>query len=121
MRHAIIDKAAGQVVNIIEYSSEITGQPPGHDKGLLAVASGVAQIGWGWDGKAFVPPPAPAPDWVSLAKAGLAESDRVAIRCAKAGVPYPADWQAYDAALRPIAKGSADGPLPTRPEYPAGT
>ncbi len=51
-------------------------------------------------------------------------SDRVAIRCLKAGVPFPSDWQAYVATLREIVRttnGDPDAPLPTRPTYPAGT
>ena len=55
------------------------------------------------------------------AEAQLAASDKVATRCVKASVPYPADWLARDATLRAIAGGKAPGPLPARPNYPAGT
>jgi len=34
----------------------------------------------------------------------LAETDLVAIRCLKSGIPYPQAWQDYDAALRQIAR-----------------
>lgn len=46
--------------------------------------------------------------------------DVTVLRCMKAGVAFPAEWVAYDAALRAILSGG-NGPLPTRPDYPAGT
>jgi hypothetical protein len=58
------------------------------------------------------------------AKAAFAESDLVATRCFKAGVPYPTEWQAYDNSLRGIVRATAGDPtepFPARPEYPAGT
>jgi len=64
-------------------------------------------------------------DWAkvrSLRVPLLAASDIVAIRCMKAGQPFPADWQAYTTALRDITK-QAD-PLqvewPTPPAIPSG-
>lgn len=50
----------------------------------------------------------------------LKASDMVALRCIKAGVAYPAEWQAYDQALRGIA-ASGIGSIPDAPAYPAGT
>ncbi|MFX5793239.1 hypothetical protein ABTD98_19420, partial [Acinetobacter baumannii] len=41
------------------------------------------------------------------ARTALDSSDLVAIRCAKAGVKYPAEWQEYDAALRAIVSAPA--------------
>lgn len=57
---------------------------------------------------------------VSEALTALAASDGVALRCAKAAVPYPPEWQAYDAALRAIVRGGP-GPVPPQPDYPTGT
>jgi len=65
--------------------------------------------------------------WANLklaAKAALANNDIVAIRCAKAGVKYPAEWQEYDSALREIVSsqtGDAGTAFPVRPAYPSGT
>jgi len=57
------------------------------------------------------------------ARSALAVTDSVAVRCWKANVPYPADWQTYTAALRAVANGSdtTSTTLPTTPAYPAGT
>lgn len=58
------------------------------------------------------------------ARAALEGSDIVAIRCAKAGVKYPAEWQEYDSALRAIVSsqsGDASAAFPDRPAYPSGT
>jgi hypothetical protein len=58
------------------------------------------------------------------AKEELDFDDGVAIRCIKAGVPYPAAWLERDVALRIIvtaANGDATQALPVRPAYPAGT
>ena len=54
------------------------------------------------------------------AKRALDASDMVALRCLKAGVSFPAEWQAYCATLRTIVGGSSDD-IPTAPDYPAGT
>jgi hypothetical protein len=72
-----------------------------------------------------VDPPPPTADQQAMllklqAQAALGTSDRVAIRCAKAGVPYPPEWQAYDETLRAVVAGTATG-LPERPAYPAGS
>lgn len=59
------------------------------------------------------------------AKILLNDNDVIAIRCWKAGVPYPAEWLAYDIALRAIVHavtGDPTLPLPTQPlSKPAGT
>ena len=56
----------------------------------------------------------------SAALSALAKSDDIAMRCFKAGVAFPAEWQSYVTALRAIA-GGASGLLPIQPAYPAGT
>lgn len=59
---------------------------------------------------------------VSAAKQALVDSDTVFIRCGKAGVPWPNEWQQYVEALRAIVGGiSTATELPTRPQYPAGS
>lgn len=57
------------------------------------------------------------------ARAALVASDKVALRCAKAGVAYPPSWQAYDADLRSVlsATSSVGLEIPVHPQYPAGT
>lgn len=79
-------------------------------------------IGW----NVVARPAADALDGIkSLAQAALDDSDRVAIRCAKAGVLYPVSWLAYDDLLRAIMRATVDGGFPTelppRPDYPLGT
>ncbi len=50
----------------------------------------------------------------------LDKSDLTAIRCVKAGIPFPSEWQAYVAVLRSIVTNGVDN-LPTQPAYPEGT
>lgn len=50
----------------------------------------------------------------------LAKSDMTALRCVKAGVPFPTAWQEYVASLRDIFQ-TGIGPLPEPPPYPEGT
>jgi hypothetical protein len=50
----------------------------------------------------------------------LAKSDMTALRCVKAGIPFPTAWQEYVAALREIFQ-TGIGPLPDQPPYPEGT
>jgi hypothetical protein len=60
----------------------------------------------------------------STAQAALTEGDMVAIRCAKAGVAYPAAWLARDVKLRAIVSATSGDPtiaLPVTPPYPTGT
>lgn len=60
---------------------------------------------------------------VSNAQNALTKSDTTYIRCGKAGVPFPVEWQTYVAALRAIVSGTdtTSTVLPTQPAYPAGT
>jgi hypothetical protein len=58
------------------------------------------------------------------AQAALDKSDMVAVRCVKAGVEFPSEWQAYVASLRAVmsaSDGAENGVIPTMPSYPAGT
>ena len=50
----------------------------------------------------------------------LNTSDMVALRCIKANVAFPADWQTYVADLRAVVSG-ASSVLPVQPAYPVGT
>ncbi len=50
----------------------------------------------------------------------LYTSDMVAVRCIKAGVVFPTEWQIYVTDLRDVVSGVSTT-LPTQPEYPAGT
>ena len=59
------------------------------------------------------------PDYKALALAALQESDIGAIRCMKAGLLFPSEWQTYVLALRAVAKSGSV--LPNRPAYPVGT
>ena len=54
------------------------------------------------------------------AQTALDKSDLVALRCFKNGVPFPAEWATYCAALRAIVV-SGVGPLPVQPAYPEGS
>lgn len=60
---------------------------------------------------------------VSSAKQELDKTDLVCLRCYKANVTYPVEWQKYTADLRKIVNGTdiTSTTLPTRPAYPAGT
>lgn len=56
------------------------------------------------------------------ARAALDKTDMVAMRCMKAGVPYPAAWMTYTTALRAIISATGDAPaLPSQPAFPKGT
>lgn len=60
----------------------------------------------------------------SSARSAMDASDMTALRCFKAGVPFPAEWIAYVNQLRAIVRaqtGDPDLPLPEKPAYPAGT
>lgn len=55
-------------------------------------------------------------------KAALDATDIVAIRCCKAGITFPTEWQAYTAALRTMLSSTdASQALPVMPAYPAGS
>lgn len=62
----------------------------------------------------------PPLDYQAEAQAALDKSDLVALRCFKNGVPFPAEWATYCAALRAIVVSSV-GPLPVQPAYPEGS
>ena len=108
MRIAIIEN--GVVINVI-----VSSETP--DNG---VASNTANIGDAYDGSSFTAPSPPPVNYSMLAQSQLSVNDKVAIRCAKAQVAYPAEWLAYDIALRAIVI-SGTGPLPDAPTYPSGT
>lgn len=72
------------------------------------------------------PPPTAAQlhaELVASAHAALDATDLVCLRCYKAGVTYPAEWQTYTTELRSIVNGTdkTSTTLPTQPSYPAGT
>jgi hypothetical protein len=75
-----------------------------------------------WKNAGNIPEPADVPviDNKSLALVALDTSDTTALRCFKAGVAFPVEWQNYTASLRGIVKSDI-GPIPARPAYPAGT
>lgn len=70
--------------------------------------------------------PSPADLWAgyqSHALAALQDGDLVAMRCIKAGITYPDDWQRRDEELRAILRapsGDASKPLPMAPAKPQG-
>ena len=68
---------------------------------------------------------APAPDTLTpfllSVQAELDRTDLVAIRCIKAGVAFPTEWQTYTTDLRALLSSTTAGTLPTPPAYPAGT
>lgn len=72
-------------------------------------------------------PPSVAQLWAALqsqAQAAIDASDITLLRCVEHGVPVPAEWVAYRAALRSIVRSATGDPtqgLPARPAYPAGT
>ena len=54
----------------------------------------------------------------------LDATDLVALRCWKAGVPYPTEWLIYTNKLRDIVRSTSGNPcntFPDIPAYPAGT
>lgn len=71
---------------------------------------------------------AATPPTVPLAQQAQAALDQMdapggcAIRCFKAGVAFPAAWQAYCTALRAIVNGTSTATaMPAQPAFPAGT
>lgn len=50
----------------------------------------------------------------------LAQSDMTALRCVKAGIAFPVEWQEYVTSLREIFQ-TGIGLLPEQPPYPEGT
>jgi hypothetical protein len=57
---------------------------------------------------------------VENAKVALYTSDMVSIRCYKAGIAFPVEWQNYTATLRSIVS-TETGTMPAQPAYPEGT
>lgn len=69
--------------------------------------------------------PTPTPEQlqaelVANAQAALSVTDMVFIRCGKAGVAWPSDWQDYVVALRDVVNGTTST-MPVQPAYPAGS
>lgn len=63
-------------------------------------------------------------EYQSKAQALLDKTDIVCLRCYKAGVVYPLEWQTYTSDLRAIVSAKSGDPtavLPQTPDYPAGT
>jgi hypothetical protein len=60
MRYAIIDVAAGKVINVVQYNAAPSNPPPGFDAGIIAVQSDVVGPDWSWSGTTLVASPAPA-------------------------------------------------------------
>lgn len=130
-RYAVVGN--GIVINIIEY--EPTAQiGDGLEDSHTAIASDTAQIGWSYDGVQFIDTTPPIKPVIlplpQQAFDALAMSDKVAWRCLKAGVPYPANWHEVDIQLRDIVSGkdTTSTELPSFPlkvdgfiDYPAGT
>jgi hypothetical protein len=56
LRYAIVDTAAGTVINVVEYEAPPGDPPPGFDAGIIAVQSDLADPRWTWDGTQLVPP-----------------------------------------------------------------
>ena len=50
----------------------------------------------------------------------LAQTDKTANRCLKAGIAFPVEWQTYVSDLRDVVSGISTI-LPTQPDYPAGS
>ena len=87
------------------YEWNLPGDPPTDDQ----IVTALVQVDWNTVRAIRVPL--------------LDNSDTIALRCFKAGVSFPADWQVYTKALRDITK-QAD-PLqvewPAAPAVPSGT
>lgn len=105
----------GKVINVL-IADPATDSLPG---GATLIASDSANIGDDCAGGVFTAPQEVS-DYPAEARSALDASDMTALRCMKAGIAFPADWQAYCATLRAIVAGTQSGPLPARPNYPAG-
>ncbi|WP_046157995.1 hypothetical protein [Chromobacterium vaccinii] len=129
-RYMLIDQNSN-VVNVVMWDGSDGWQP---SSGLQAIASDNAGPGWTYANGVFTPPAPPASTapateqaWALYqlqAQSALADSDKTILRCYEAGVAVPSTWASYRKALRSIigaSAGDSSKPLPSRPEYPAGT
>ena len=98
-----------------QFATDVSAVTPAPQVGWTA-----AQSGGAWTFTAPAAPPGP-----TLAQQAMVALDTMdapggqAIRCFKAGVAFPSNWQAYTTALRAIVNGTAS-PMPTTlPEAPA--
>ena len=117
-KYVLVDLTTNQIVNHILLEDGAEWAPP---PGQVAVQHDTAGIGWSYDGSVFTAPPPPPIDWRPLAQSALDKSDVTVLRCVEAGVALPPEWATYRQGLRDIIAGEATGPLPVRPDYPAGT
>ncbi|MCD4498542.1 hypothetical protein [Chromobacterium vaccinii] len=129
-RYMLIDQNSN-VVNVVMWDGGDGWQPP---SGLQAIPSDNAGPGWTYKNGTFTPPAPPTPKALTAeqtwaiyqlqAQSALADSDKTILRCYEAGVSVPSPWASYRKALRSIigaSAGDSSKPLPSRPEYPAGT
>lgn len=98
--------------------------------GDISVVSPTPQVGWlatetngAWTFAAPSAPPGPTLAVQALVALNAMDAPGgPAIRCFKAGVAFPADWQTYCTALRAIVNGTSTATtLPVQPAYPTGT
>ncbi len=109
IRTCIVNTTTAIVANVIEYDVAPIGTPPGFTVEFIAVPSDVAQIGWGWNGTAFVSPPSPAPTLAQILAAKLASG----IAITSTGTPaisatYALDQTTLDQ-IGAVARDSAAG------------
>lgn len=113
-----IDAATFPVAAPLVWTSDISAVSPEPQPGWSAVETAGA-----WTFAAPAAPPGPT--LAQQAQTALNTMDSpggCAIRCFKAGVPFPANWQAYTLALREIVNGTSTVTvLPVAPAFPAGT
>ena len=119
-----------------KFQDTVTGQEWHFELGVdVAVLQGVPSM----LSTLIIPCPSESHDWAgsgwvlnawkawkveqTAAQSALDRSDAVALRCWKAGVAFPAAWQAYTVQLRGIVTAATGvaGALPVQPAYPAGT
>lgn len=124
-RYVLVNKKTGLVDDVTIWDGATDWSAP---TGYEAIQSDTANIGDTYAGGTFSAPSvvSPKPEPVPLkiqAMAALPETDMVAFRCFKAGIPFPADWQTYTSGLRNLANGTdtTSTTLPSKPAYPAGT
>ena len=125
---AYVPELPGTVAAVI--SSIPDPLPEGQTAAEYHLCGAMVEEGWIFDGATFTLPPITLPAAPTArqvlqysAQDRLTANDKVATRCVKAGVAYPADWLAFDVALRAIANGTdtTSTTLPATPAFPAGT